>query len=351
MDAGGLVLRIAPWRGNKRAALSLTFDDGTLDQYLVVYPVLERYKMSATFFLITGPRGTGVWRDNGTDRRLFSWDNAREMARAGHEIASHGVNHADMRLLISDEENGLRNAERELRASWETIQRQIPFLAPGMTFSWPFWRSNDTLHDIAERYYIGARSGGGTIGGYEIYRYDEPGTTSINYFCIHSMTVREKYWGEEMKILCEKSLKEGGWLLTGLHGVDNGLIPREALGWEPISLARFEEALDYIREKDFWIAPFGEVLRYVRERNAAEIRIHEFIIEEGREGVRFSVADGLDDKIYHVPLTVIAEFPGQWKEIRILTADKQPIEMPVREGRVSFDILPDGKPYLVERRR
>ena len=87
--------RIAPWYGFKSSACSVTFDDGTLDQYLIAFPELEERNIKATFFLITEPRKTGIWNDGSTIRLLFSWEQARTMAAAGHEIASHSTTHAD----------------------------------------------------------------------------------------------------------------------------------------------------------------------------------------------------------------------------------------------------------------
>ena len=55
---------IATWYGGRKAACSLTFDDGTLDQFLLAYPELESRDLEATFFVITGLREAGLWNDN-----------------------------------------------------------------------------------------------------------------------------------------------------------------------------------------------------------------------------------------------------------------------------------------------
>src|SRR5690349_15979406 len=48
---------IAKWRGDKRAAISLTFDDGSPNQFSVALPMLNKLKIPATFFIITGEVG------------------------------------------------------------------------------------------------------------------------------------------------------------------------------------------------------------------------------------------------------------------------------------------------------
>lgn len=45
---------IAKWQDGKRAAVSLTFDDGTINQFRVAVPIMDALGLPATFFIITG---------------------------------------------------------------------------------------------------------------------------------------------------------------------------------------------------------------------------------------------------------------------------------------------------------
>jgi peptidoglycan/xylan/chitin deacetylase (PgdA/CDA1 family) len=45
---------ITRWQYGKNAAVSLTFDDGTINQFTVALPILNRLSLPATFFIITG---------------------------------------------------------------------------------------------------------------------------------------------------------------------------------------------------------------------------------------------------------------------------------------------------------
>lgn len=45
---------ITTWQDDKAAAISLTFDDGSPNQFSVAMPMLDKLNIPATFFIITG---------------------------------------------------------------------------------------------------------------------------------------------------------------------------------------------------------------------------------------------------------------------------------------------------------
>ena len=51
---------IAKWRDGKKAAISITYDDGTINQFTTALPIMNRIGFLATFYIITGKiRGSG----------------------------------------------------------------------------------------------------------------------------------------------------------------------------------------------------------------------------------------------------------------------------------------------------
>src|SRR5215467_14715390 len=46
---------IAKWQDGRTGAVSITWDDGSINQFKYALPVMKRLKMPATFFIITGP--------------------------------------------------------------------------------------------------------------------------------------------------------------------------------------------------------------------------------------------------------------------------------------------------------
>lgn len=80
--------------------LSITFDDGYLDNFAIAAPILRRYQLPATFFLATDFIATdraAPW-DHALTRRLewMDWDQVRQLQRQGHAIGAHTMSHIDL---------------------------------------------------------------------------------------------------------------------------------------------------------------------------------------------------------------------------------------------------------------
>src|SRR5215467_7357946 len=46
---------ITKWQDNKTGAVSITYDDGSINQFKYALPVMKRLNLPATFYIITGP--------------------------------------------------------------------------------------------------------------------------------------------------------------------------------------------------------------------------------------------------------------------------------------------------------
>ncbi|MDI6740460.1 MAG: polysaccharide deacetylase family protein [Candidatus Edwardsbacteria bacterium] len=89
------------------AELIITFDDGSSTNYKHAAPLLERYGMTATFFVIAGRIGRSGKMDQ---------SQVAELRRRGFSIQSHGLNHVDLVRA------GDRTVDEELRVSKSMIE-------------------------------------------------------------------------------------------------------------------------------------------------------------------------------------------------------------------------------------
>jgi peptidoglycan/xylan/chitin deacetylase (PgdA/CDA1 family) len=78
---------MAPFPPGRRAAISLTFDDGLRSQREIAVPLLNDRGLRATFYL--NPRGTTPESDDWQER----WAAWKEVAEQGHELGNHSLTH------------------------------------------------------------------------------------------------------------------------------------------------------------------------------------------------------------------------------------------------------------------
>jgi peptidoglycan/xylan/chitin deacetylase (PgdA/CDA1 family) len=112
----------------------LTFDDGYADAYTNVFPLLQEYGFTGTFFVVTGYVGTPNY---------LSWDEITEMQTAGMEIGAHTVHHPFLTKLSAN------------KMIYEVQQSRIDLenhLAKGPTvFAYPYNDHNKAVIDVVRQ--------------------------------------------------------------------------------------------------------------------------------------------------------------------------------------------------------
>ena len=105
-------VEIARFAGNRVAAVSYTFDDGTLGHYQVAAPTLERFGFRGTFGVVAGHVADTPETAELLAHKLFkgtnvvrraTWPEWRELTARGHEIANHSLMHRGLPSLSDDQ--------------------------------------------------------------------------------------------------------------------------------------------------------------------------------------------------------------------------------------------------------
>ncbi|MGH2707026.1 MAG: polysaccharide deacetylase family protein, partial [Actinomycetota bacterium] len=132
-----------------RHTCALTFDDGFAALHDHALPVLTRYGLTATVFVVAETLSAGGravdWVDNAPAYPLktLTLQQVLEMQEAGVRFESHSYSHHDLTGLDD------RECEEDLRASRELLEallgRPVPFLA------YPRGRHDERVQRIAER--------------------------------------------------------------------------------------------------------------------------------------------------------------------------------------------------------
>lgn len=91
-------------------AIALTFDDGYADAYTEALPVLQRYGLVATFYIVTNFIGQPGY---------MTWQQVAALRDAGMEIGAHTMTHSDLTSLDWD------TAGYEIAQSKAELERQL----------------------------------------------------------------------------------------------------------------------------------------------------------------------------------------------------------------------------------
>ncbi len=119
----------------------ITFDDGLEDVFLNAVPVLERYKVPAVFFIVTGLIGKKYIRP---EFRCMDWNQIQRLnTNPEFEIGCHTVSHPRLDSLTpSEQQNEIADCKKTLE---DNLQRKV------VSFAAPFGNYNaDTLRIIHE---------------------------------------------------------------------------------------------------------------------------------------------------------------------------------------------------------
>jgi peptidoglycan/xylan/chitin deacetylase (PgdA/CDA1 family) len=386
---------ITQWQYDKKGAVSITFDDGSINQFKQAIPVLNSLKLPATFFIITGQipgsqyHGKFIGRpvkdiinetatiptnkDNIFERasaagylglvgpldyhykagslvdagkmdeaikvidELYSkvrkgefkpgiqhnteymdahgttWNDIRKYAAQGHEFASHMITHP--RLAILDEPNMLY----ELEKSKADILKQM---GPKYTFSGegPFGTENERVMQYAYKVYPALRNRMPEPWLKEISRSDKsnPGNTDKEYIQFQRGGTTKtpmpmmKAWADTT------ANKNNTWLVLTFHGVDG-------IGWEALTHQQLNEYFSYIKAKKvLWVATFGDVTRYIRERQNATVQS-----KQNGDKINIGLSHSLNKSMYDVPLTLKTYVPQTWKAIKVTQGNKTQLVKPI----------------------
>lgn len=283
---------IATWMDHKDAAVSIVYDDNSSNQFEIAQPMMDARGIRGTFFVV--PKWSGP-----------VWDSIKSASRRGHEIGSHTMTHPNMAALADSD---LVAADRELKDSKDSIEKMLPGVKC-LTLAWPGNKYSKKAGDLAAKYYVSARQGEGTL---EV-------SSPADFYAVRSVTFGDS--AITMNRFLDQAIEKKQWLIELLHRVHP----------TPYALAHTNDDtlrthLDYLasKKKSVWIAPYGEVFRYIMERDSSL-----FALKEGSDSIMiFSLTHKLDTGIYDLPLSLKVILPVGAKALSASqNGDTIPIEL------------------------
>lgn len=141
----------------------ITFDDGYEDNFLTALPIMEKYHMRSTVFIVTDLVGTPEY---------LSWPEIREMQKRHTEIGSHTVSHVGLGNLTGEEQN------RQILESKAILERYLG--KPIKFLAYPYGQYSALTQQLLQQAgYKGACSGipgqnGKEVDAYALKRVNVP---------------------------------------------------------------------------------------------------------------------------------------------------------------------------------
>jgi peptidoglycan/xylan/chitin deacetylase (PgdA/CDA1 family) len=398
---------IEKWADGKSGAVSLTFDDGSINQFRVAMPIMDSLGFPGTFFINTGnipgskyqaefigrPQEdivkesaiTATDRDNLFERasmvayapysgmqnyfttagelyeagkideacrkidealaairtgkakprrtggqgrsERITWDDIRIFANKGHEFASHTITHP--RLAIMDSANLVNELEGSRKEILEQLGEKFTFSA-----ECPYGTEDERVMEFAYKYYPALRNRMPETFLLELNRGSRksPVNNEIEYVqwqrgALTSTTM------ELMKAWIDTTAAINNiWLVLVFHGVDG-------IGWEPLTGDDLRNYYNYIKSNEhrLWIATFGDVAKYIRERMNSRL---ETTSEKGRLTVSLSAGPG---KEYDYPLTLKTYLSGSPDDLQIMQGQNEIVYNTGKDDRgnyVMYKVVP-----------
>ena len=309
---------IGTWSGFRTAAITYTFDDGYMNGlYDTAIPMFNepQFGFKLTAFPVTS------W----TSR----WSDLQAAAAVGHEVGDHTVTHNDNWCSWSASQQATEYAN-----SQSTINSYIPG-NQCITVAYPFCCV--TNQSTVATYFIAGRTCPAAT--------PNPATPSDFY------SIQSVFLGDQgLKTLADITAYDdavagiGGWGVFTIHALDSDS------GYSPLPSTVLRGSLEYLaaRRSTFWVSTFSNVVRYIKERNAASIS------ETSNTGnsITVLVTDTLSNTIYNYPITIRRPLPSGWTSV-IVQQNGQPVTSSIvmvgSTQYVMFNVVPDGGDVVLSR--
>ncbi len=305
---------VGRWYGFRTSAISYTFDDNLPNQLAVAVPMFDEYNFKLTLFTVTN------WGPN--------WTGLKKAAANGHEIASHTVSHGHL-ASVNDE-----TLTNEMKNSQDIINSNITG-QKCVTMAYPYCETGKA--SIVQQYYFASRGCQGFVEG----------STPADFNNISSIVcgnVGSVNSADAFKTQANSAFSKKGWCVYLIHAIDNDN------GYSPLSSTVLRASLDYLKSapEKFWVSSFGNVARYIKERNAASVS--ETINTDNTIAVH--VTDTLDNSYYYQPISIRRPLPDGWANCSVTRNGKGvPAEL-VEINSVKyivFHVVPDSGDVILDK--
>ncbi|HSX32210.1 MAG TPA: polysaccharide deacetylase family protein, partial [Candidatus Saccharimonadales bacterium] len=219
-----------------QALISVTFDDGWGSVYTTAMPLLDRYGIHSTQYIIS---------DVSKDQAYMSDAQLKEVKHVGHELEAHTVSHPDITTL-SD-----KDLTYQLQHSQHDLSKR--FGGNFDDFASPYGHTDARTLAAIKQYYRSHRNVNGDYTN-GISHYDINVAGSFDRYNIIGVTVRKETTVQDLANLVNYAVAHNGWLVLNYHAID------EQSSDYALDITSLESQLKYLSSTNVRIVTMGQVL-------------------------------------------------------------------------------------------
>ncbi|WP_290743712.1 polysaccharide deacetylase family protein [Fibrobacter sp. UBA4309] len=297
-------VEIGTWSGFRKGAVSFTFDDGAPSHVSDAGPLFDKYGYKATFNLVVN------WSPD--------WSGFGNMAKNGHEIASHSNTHG-------------QNMSGEEASSKQAIAGKIQQKYGIITLAYPNCNvPNESA--VLQNYIVGriCNSGNSIVGK------DGPSNWARVPAIMTGPNGSNDFKGPMGSVVSSNSWVS--FLTHGFSGKNNG-----NANYSPTDIGLIEDALKYAQQndKDIWVAPMGHVAMYIKERKASKAQA-----SSSGSTITVQLTHNIKDNVsnYDYPLSLRVKYSGSTANV---TQAGAKLESKINGGYVYFDAVPNAGEIVI----
>lgn len=299
---------IATWSGFRKGAASFTFDDGAPSHVSDGAPLFDKYGYKGTFNVVVN------WNPD--------WSGFGNMAKNGHEIASHSNTHG-------------QNMSGEEASSKQAIAGKIQQKYGIITVAYPNCNVPNKSA-VQQNYVIGRICNGSWQSQPDMMGKDGPSDWTMASAIMTGSTGTNDFKGN-----MQKAVQQGGWIAFLTHGFENK--NNGSATYSPTPLSSIEDGLKWAQQndKDIWVAPMGHVAMYIKERKAAKAEV-----SNSGSGITVKLTHNIKDNVsdYDYPLSLRVKYSGSTANV---TQAGAKLESKIDGGYVYFDAVPNAGDIVI----
>lgn len=223
--------------------VSVTFDDGWQSVYTNAAPILSKYGIATTQYILPGQFNAPAY---------MSVQQAKHLQQTGHEIASHTYMHLKMTDL------DMNSLTFELKNSHDALVKG-ELAATNMNFAPPYGAYDARTDTEVKKYYGSQRNVNANLFN-GVNQADVNIKDYFNRYDIIGYTVGPYTKTEHIKEALDYARKNNGWLVLVYHQIESDFQPDARGDSFNVTPTDFEEQLKVIKQSGIKISTVAEVL-------------------------------------------------------------------------------------------